>query len=181
MMIRRRTVVTALVVHAAALPLHAIGQEAPIKAPNVVVISPLLTTSGQPSAAALAALGSLGYAGVIYLAPLTVPDAVPGEADILQRQGLAFTNIPIRFNNPTEQDFEAFAAALAALQGKKVLVHCQVNMRASSMTFLHRVIVGKEPPELAYEAVSRVWTPDGVWKRLIVTVLRKHGHAFEPY
>ena len=179
MNIIHRVFVTALPV--LALALTAVGQEAPIKAPNLVVISPLLTTSGQPSAAALAALGSMGYAGVIYLAPLTVPDAVPGEADLLQRQGVAFANIPIRFDNPTEQDFEAFAAALTSLQGKRVLVHCQVNMRASSMTFLHRVIVGKESPEVAYESVVKVWSPDGPWKRFMVAMLRKHGHAFEPY
>lgn len=62
-----------------------------------------------------------------------------------------------------------------------MLVHCQINLRASSMTFLHRVIVGKEAPEKAYDSVARVWSPNRVWKAYIVSMLRKHGIGFEPY
>jgi hypothetical protein len=54
-------------------------------------------------------------------------------------------------------------------------------MRASSMTFLYRVIVQHVEPELAYEAVMRVWVPDGPWKNLLVAELHKAGIAFEPY
>lgn len=150
-------------------------------APNVVIISPQLTTSGQPSAAALQSLGAQGYGADIYLAPLTVPDAVPDEATIVTRQGLAFINIPIRFNQPAAEDFEAFVAAMAKLRDHKVLVHCQVNLRASSMVFLYRVIINHEDADLAYAAVAKVWSPDGPWRRFIVATLRQHGLAFEPY
>ena len=54
-------------------------------------------------------------------------------------------------------------------------------MRASTMTFLYRVIVGHEKAELAYESVAKVWSPEGPWKRLIVSQLRMAGVAFEPY
>jgi protein tyrosine phosphatase (PTP) superfamily phosphohydrolase (DUF442 family) len=178
---RRRSLALCL----AATPLYlqgrAVAQGTHVSAPNVVVVSPRLVTSGQPSRSALAALRSQGYEAVIYLAPPTVQDAVRDEAAIVEGQGLAYVNIPIKFNEPTEQDYEAFAAAMAAFSSRKVLVHCQVNMRASSMVFLHRVIFGKEDPERAYEAVARVWSPDGPWKRYIVAMLRKHGVRFEPY
>jgi protein tyrosine phosphatase (PTP) superfamily phosphohydrolase (DUF442 family) len=180
MTIARRSLLAALAA-VAALPWPAQAQDTAIKAPNVVPITPMLTTSGQPTRESLERLGAEGYAGVIYLAPLTVPDAVRDEAAILDKQGISFTNIPITFGRPEEKDFDAFTAALAGLQGRKVLVHCQVNMRASSMVFLHRVIVGKENPETAYASVSRVWTPDGRWKQFIVTMLKKHGVDFEPY
>jgi len=155
------------------------AQNAPLAAPNVVEISPHLVTSGQPSAEALAGLKAQGFDAVIYLAPPTVQDAVRDEALIVGRQGLVFVNIPIRFDQPTEADYESFAAVLAALGKRKVLVHCQVNMRASSLVFLYRTIVLKEPPRVAYESVSRVWTPEGPWRRLIEAQLRKHGVAFE--
>jgi protein tyrosine phosphatase (PTP) superfamily phosphohydrolase (DUF442 family) len=150
--------------------------------PNMVVVSERLVTAGQPSPAALSTLRDEGYGAVVYLAPPSVPDAVRDEPAIVERQGLAFVNIPIDFRAPTERDFDAFAAALARFEGRKVLVHCQVNMRASSMVFLHRVIVGKEPPEAAYErTVARVWSPNATWKRFIVSTLRRHGVEFEPY
>jgi len=80
-----------------------------------------------------------------------------------------------------DADFEAFASALNGLGSRKVLVHCQINLRASSMVFLYRAIVLKEEPRVAYQAVSGVWSPDGPWRRLIEDELRKHKVAFEPF
>jgi protein tyrosine phosphatase (PTP) superfamily phosphohydrolase (DUF442 family) len=160
---------------------RAFGAEQALEAPNVVPISALLVTSGQPSRDALANLSAQGFGAVIYLAPPTVPDAVPGEAEIVRKQGLEFINIPIPFGNPTEADFRSFVEAMNRLRGRKVLVHCQVNMRASSMTFLYRVIVGREKPEQAYDSVARVWSPHGPWKSLLIAQLHKAGIAFEPY
>ena len=68
---------------------------------------------------------------------------------------------------------------LGALADRKVLVHCQVNMRASSMVFLYRTITLKEQPLAAYHAVQRVWSPNGAWRKLIEGQLRKHGISFE--
>lgn len=155
--------------------------EPPLLAPNVVGISPTLVTSGQPQADQLARLKALGFEAVIYLAPPTVPDAVANEAEIVRGQGLAYLNIPITFGQPGEDDLQAFIAALNGFKGRKVLVHCQVNMRASTMTFLYRVLAGKESPDLAFEAVSQVWSPNGVWRQLITTQLAKAGIDFEPY
>jgi protein tyrosine phosphatase (PTP) superfamily phosphohydrolase (DUF442 family) len=164
----------------ALLPPRLRAQASSLAAPNVVVISPRLVTSGQPAASALAQLASQGFGAVIYLAPPTVSDAVRDEAAILERQGVAYMNIPIPFNHPTEAHFDSFSTALTQVVDRKVLVHCQVNMRASSMVFLHRVIIGREDAELAYESVARVWSPTEPWKTLMEAMLRKHGNAFEP-
>ena len=149
--------------------------------PNLVPINERLTTSGQPSAEWLGRLKAQGYGAVVYLAPATVSDALKDEPLIVSRQGMVFVNLPIAFDNPTEQDVQSFFALLQALSERKVLVHCQVNLRASSMVFLYRVIVGKEDPQAAFEAVSRVWQPEGAWKRLIQAQLRQHAIAFDPF
>lgn len=143
-----------IVVLAWAVSTYALGQVQRLAAPNVVAISPSLVTSGQPSATGLAELRSLGFEAVIYLAPPNVSDAVRDEQLIVTRQGLTFINIPIRFDNPTEEDYETFSSLLQGLGNRKVLVHCQVNMRASSLVFLYRVIALKDDPRIAYEAVS---------------------------
>jgi len=158
-----------------------VAASASLGAPNVVPIHERWITSGQPTAAALASLKAQGFEAVIYLAPPTVGDAVREEPQIVEAQGLEYVNIPIVFDNPTEADFAAFAAAMKRFDGRKVLVHCQINLRASSMTFLHRVIVGREAPEKAYDSVARVWSPNRVWKGYVMTMLRKHGIDFEPY
>jgi protein tyrosine phosphatase (PTP) superfamily phosphohydrolase (DUF442 family) len=166
-----------LIVAAAGL----VAQPARLAAPNVVEISPRLVTSGQPSAEALAGLKAQGFEAVIYLAPPTVHDAVRDEQHIVTAQGLVFINIPIRFENPTDSDFERFVSAMDGLGKSKVLVHCQINLRASVMTFLYRAIVLKEEPRAAYEAVTGVWSPDGPWRRLIKEQLAKNKVAFEPF
>jgi len=171
----RQVLAGLLLVEAALAPAWGQG----LAAPNVVEITPRLVTSGQPSAAALGQLKALGFDAVIYLAPPTVGDAVRDEQLIVTRQGLVFVNIPIRFDHPTEADFDAFAGVLGALAGRKVLVHCQINMRASAMVFLYRSVVLKEPPQQAQEAMARVWSPDGPWRALLQGTLRKRGIAYE--
>ena len=150
-------------------------------APNTVEITPKLVTSGQPSREALAKLSEQGYGAVIYLAPPTVHDAVQDEPVILDRQSIAFVNIPIDFERPTEADYETFAFQLKKQGERKLLVHCQVNLRASSMVFLYRVIEQKQDPHRAYAEVSSVWVPNATWKRYMRDMLHKRGIAFEPY
>ena len=160
----------------------AVAAETPVPdAPNVVPIDDRLVTSGQPSARGLAALRARGFEVVIYLAPATVHDAVREEPAILAAQGIEFVHVPIPFDTPAESHFLAFSEALGKRRSRKVLVHCQVNLRASSMTFLYRAIVERQDPARAYEAVARVWSPEGPWKTLIAAQLRKNGIAFEPY
>lgn len=154
-------------------------------APNRVEIGPRLVTSGQPDAAELDGLAANGFGAVIYLAPPTVPDAVHDEALRVGRQGLVFVNLPIRFDAPTGEDRRAFSAILSAVSASvapgKVLVHCQINLRASTMTFLHRVVEEHADPRAAWAAVSRVWTPDGPWRALVDDELRRAKIAFDPF
>ena len=85
------------------------------------------------------------------------------------------------YKRQTESHLLRLSETLERLKSKRVLVHCQVNMRASTLVFLHRVTVNREDPALAYEAVARVWSPRGPWKTLIVEQLRKHRIEFDPY
>lgn len=164
-----------------ALVLAAAAFGEPLRAPNVVPIRPTLVTSGQPGREALMRLGAEGIQAVIYLAPSNVPDAVRDEAALLRAQGIEFVHIPIPFDAPDEQHLARLSEQLKRLAERKVLVHCQVNLRASTMVFLHRVTAERAEAAAAYEAVARVWSPDPVWKRFVVGMLARHGVAFEPY
>ncbi len=147
---------------------------------NHIDVTPLLSVSGQPTAAQLEKLKARGVQAVIYIAPPTVGTSVKDEPLIVGRQGLLYANIPVDFGNPTQADFDAFTRLLAAWKDKKVYVHCQVNMRGSVFVFLHRVIHDKVPPEQAYEIVRRIWVPDKVWHAFLVDTLKRHGVAFDP-
>jgi protein tyrosine phosphatase (PTP) superfamily phosphohydrolase (DUF442 family) len=150
-----------------------------IVAPNVRVISPLLVTAGQPDRASLQRLRAEGYAAVISLAPGNTSDAVPEQAEILKAQGVEFVHIPIPWQAPEAKHLEAMADAMQRLKGKKVLVHCQMNMRASAVTFLYRAIHEKADPSLAWEDVRALWTPTDQWAGFIDAQLRTHGITFQ--
>lgn len=153
----------------------------PLDAPNVEQIGPLLATSGQPSEQALRTLASRGFKAVVYLAPSSVPNAVPNEAELLRAQAIEFVQIPIPFNAPDESHVQAFFSVMDRLKNVSTLVHCEISMRASVMVFLYRSIRRREDPAVAYEAVARVWSPRGAWRRLADQQLAKNGVRFDLY
>ena len=152
-----------------------------VEAPNVVPIDDHLVTSGQPTRESLAQLGAEGFQAVVYLAPSSVEDAIADEADILRGQGIEFVHVPIVFRAPNAAEIDQVAAALDRLAGKKVLVHCQINMRASTVTFLCRAGYRGEDPAKAFESVTQVWVPEGAWKQMVIEVLAARGVDFDPF
>lgn len=156
------------------------GETSGIEAPNVVVVSPTLVTAGQPTSGSLQRLKAQGFVAVISLAPGDTADAVVDEAQILGNQGIEFIHVPIPWQAPQESHYLATAAALRRLEGSKVLVHCQKNMRASAITFLYRVIERKEDPAIAWRDVKSVWTPKDQWAAFVDQQLRRHRVSFSP-
>lgn len=150
-----------------------------LDAPNPIHISPRLTISGQPTSESLEQLGEAGYRAVIYLAPPTVEDAIPNEATVVGGQGLTFINIPIPFREPQVEHYQLFAGAMQLFPNQRVLVHCQINLRASAMTFLYRVIALGEDPSIAQEALSKVWAPNEVWRDFMNALLAQHEIDYE--
>jgi protein tyrosine phosphatase (PTP) superfamily phosphohydrolase (DUF442 family) len=150
-----------------------------IVAPNVVAVSPTLVTAGQPDRASLLRLKAEGYAAVISLAPGNSSDAVADEAEILKAQGIEYIHVPIPWQTPEASHLQATAAALQRYQGRKVLVHCQMNMRASAVTFLYRAIYAKDDPAAAWADVKKVWTPKDQWAKYVEDQLRANGVAFK--
>lgn len=171
----RRVTACALVLAAAVTAGGAAAEEA--LAVNFVAIDEHLDTAGQPDEAVLATLGSRGYGLVVNLAP---PGVTPAkEAEILAEAGVRYVNIPVDWRNPTAEDFAAFSRTLASTNGERVLVHCQMNMRASVFTFLHRVTHDRVDPAEAFKAVAAVWTPNERWTQLAREILKAHEVAFD--
>ena len=145
---------------------------------NVVAWSERLASSGQPSAAQLRALRAQGYTMVINLAPPASYGSVPDEPDLLEAAGIRYFNIPVDFDRPDAGDFARFREALAAHAREKVLVHCQLNYRASSFVFLFRAIHDRLEPFEAAEPMLRVWRPNETWQQFLNDQLREQGIEF---
>jgi protein tyrosine phosphatase (PTP) superfamily phosphohydrolase (DUF442 family) len=156
----------------------AYGQAPPIGV-NYVAATERLHTAGQPNAATLAALGEQGFELVINLAPPSSQGAVPEEGKLITEDGAAYVNIPVSWQKPTYEDFELFSAVMNGAGERKVLVHCQLNMRASAFTFLYRVVHEHVPPEEAMNALRAVWIPRDQWAELTADVLARNNIDFK--
>jgi uncharacterized protein (TIGR01244 family) len=146
---------------------------------NYVAATERLHTAGQPDAATLAALAEQGFELVVNLAPPSNQGAVPEEGKLVAEDGPTYVNIPVNWQQPTYEDFELFSAVMNGARDRKVLVHCQLNMRASAFTFLYRVIHEGVPPEEAMQALRAVWIPRDQWATFTADVLKRHNVDFE--
>ena len=165
-----------------ALAATACGQAPTASTPigvNYVAATERLHTAGQPDAATLATLGEQGFELVVNLAPPTNQGAVADEGKLVAEDGPTYVNIPVSWQQPTYEDFELFSAVMNGARDRKVLVHCQLNMRASAFTFLYRVIHEGVPPEEAMKALSAVWIPKDQWATFTADVLARNNIDFE--
>ena len=137
------------------------------------------SSSGQPSAEQFEALSEEGFKRVIYLAFTDNKSAIESEDRVVKSLGMDYLHIPVDFARPTIDDFENFAAVLSRGKNTRTLLHCQINLRASTFSFLYRVIYGGVPMAVAKSDLDTIWQPDGVWYRFIVDVLKAHGLSQE--
>ena len=167
----------ALYAHAAETP-RTVNDAAPA---NFVAVTERIHTSGQPTPAQLGTLKSKGYAFIINLATPASSGAIPEEGSLIAKTGISYLNIPVDFKNPTYDDFELFSNILRQAGSRRVLVHCQVNKRASVFAFLYRVVHERVAPDEAWKNVSSIWEPEPQWNSFVRLVLKRHNIAFDPF
>ena len=98
----------------------------------------------------------------------------------MARTGIDYVNIPVDWHEPTYEDFDLFGNIMQHSQSKRILVHCQINKRASLFTFLYRVVFEGADPDEAYENVTAIWEPDPHWLEFAKNVLAKHEISYYP-
>lgn len=141
--------------------------------------SPYFSSSGQPTAKQLQTVSAAGFQRVIYLAFSDNNTAIETEDRVVKKLGMDYVHIPVDFENPTLEDFEDFAAVMNRDKQRRTLLHCQINLRASTFSFLYRVIYGAVPMAEAKQDLDAIWVPDEVWYKFIVDVLNQHGLSQE--
>lgn len=129
-----------------------------------------LWTSGQLSESDILKLPTLGIDVVINLAPPTSSNALPGEAEMITRQGLVYVQIPVDWEHPDPDQFVQFVGVMNAFQRRKIWVHCAKNMRVSAYIYLYRKLVLSDDDESACFPMREVWSPNETWRAWIEQV-----------
>lgn len=129
--------------------------------------SPLISASGQPSEAQLAALAQAGVEQIINLGPHDNKGALRDEAGTVSALGLGYTYIPVDFAAPTQADFDAFRAALDTHSGARLHVHCIYNARVSA--FFYRLSKTSDliDETEAARIMDNIWRPGADWADFI--------------
>jgi len=142
---------------------------------NFLALSETLFTGGMPKAEQLTDAAQRGVDVVINLAPHDVPDALPNETELVTSLGMQYINLPVNWNTPTKEGLDRFMDAMDESQGKKVLVHCEANFRASAFVSMYRILREDWSPEDALEVMHKIWDEDAypVWKMFIEDTLKR--------
>lgn len=146
-----------------------------MEANNTFRVFDWLWTSGQLSASDIGRLPALGIEAVINLATPVSSNALAGEAELVAMQGIPYFQIPVAWEAPRIEQLDLFFALLAALEGRRLWVHCALNMRVSAFVYLYRTIVLGEAEDTATFPLREVWQPDAVWQAFIDDALARHG------
>lgn len=124
-----------------------------------------IATSGQPDRSQLFDIAGAGYEVLINLAMHDSDNAIPEEGSIAASLGMHYINIPVPFEEPTEEHLREFIGFMEVLADKRIWVHCAVNARVSA--FMFHYLRGKGlDEETATSPVLRKWRPrmDPAWE-----------------
>ncbi len=118
------------------------------------------TTSGKLEDRDVARLAAIGVKHVINLALDSHPEALANEGTKLAAAGIGYTHIPVPFDAPGEEHFEAFRQTLNQIGNQPVHVHCIMNYRVSAFYYrLYRDHLGLDEAQ-ARTLMEVQWAPD---------------------
>ena len=135
-----------------------------------------ISSAGQLHDRHISFIRDENYSLVVYLAfDSPDDDSRLGIDKLIRGTGARYIQLPVDWFQPTPEDYNHFVGAVTANNERNILVHCQMNFRASAFSFLYRVIEGDKNFQEAKEDMLSVWTPNATWTTFINEVLSLNG------
>ena len=138
---------------------------------NYLQIDAHLSTGGQPTSVQLEEVARSGFQVVINLAPIHANYSLPDEKGFVEKLGMGYVHIPVKWSQPTDVDFRRFSDAMQANSHKRVFAHCAANYRVSSFVTIYRILYQGCEKEVALQDLHRIWTPNDTWQAFIDRIL----------
>jgi protein tyrosine phosphatase (PTP) superfamily phosphohydrolase (DUF442 family) len=136
-----------------------------------------LSSAGMPTAGQMKEVAEAGVQLVINLAPHDSQNAIPDEAGLVKSLGMEYLNIPVTWRAPEVEALTRFMDEMDQHAGKRILVHCEANYRASAFVMLYRVLrLGWNKAD-AIPVMEKMWNPEDfpVWEQFIDDALKSKG------
>lgn len=140
---------------------------------NFLQFSDLIYTSGQPVRHEFEDIQKLGVDTVINLAMPSSETAIVDEGDIVTSLEMFYIHMPIPWEAPRPEHFQFFRNTLSSMEGKRLWVHCALNMRVSAFMYLYARCELNMDEHLAGKNLHAIWQPNEVWKSYIEETLKQ--------
>jgi len=102
-------------------------------------VSPHLATAAQPTKEHFAWVKEQGFEVVVNVSTNTARNFLRDEDVIVAAAGMQYVHSPVDCSNLQPSHYETLRDVLRSLTGKKALVHCAANVKASGMVHVYRV------------------------------------------
>ncbi len=130
-----------------------------------------LFSSGQPSAEQFNQIKEYGIDTVINLAFSDAALHLGNEDKICAELGLNYIQIPIMWEQPTDEQCLFVLDLIDHLvQNKMVWVHCTENNQCSCLMYLYRQYYLDMDMPVAQDLMHQIWEPNETWTGLIHAV-----------
>ncbi len=86
---------------------------------------------------------------------------------MITNKGICYFQIPVEWEHPEIDQLRIFFNLLDSFKGKKVWVHCALNMRVSAFIYLYRKHRMNEDEASASYSMKHIWQPNEVWQAFI--------------
>lgn len=136
---------------------------------NYLKISETISTSGQPLEPHFKEIGRAGFEVVINLAP----SSIPNELELCRESGLAYVHIPVKWQEPRQDQLLKFFSFLSVNGEFRIFVHCTNNMRTSVFIYLYRILINHEIEGNCRADLLKIWNPDETWQGFIENSLKE--------
>ncbi len=142
---------------------------------NFLRLDDALCCSGQPTHEQFADAAREEIQLVINLALATSDHALPDEPGLVRSLGMEHIHIPVVWDSPQPADLERYMDAMDANLGKKILVHCAMNYRATAFLALWRVLRQGWDVDEAFASQREIWNLEEypVWRTFVEQSLEK--------
>ncbi len=126
---------------------------------NYLKINEQLHTSGLLNEAQLQQLGAEGFVRVVNLLPSHHDYAVKNEQALVEAQGIEYCYIPVEFDQPDDEKFNAFCDVMKRAGDDKLLVHCAANYRVSGFYAMYAHQELGWSAQQARDFITAIWNP----------------------
>lgn len=142
---------------------------------NFVAVNDRIATAGQPTEEQLRDVADAKFQAVVNLGLRDPKYCLPDEAALATSLGMQYCHIPVRFQSPTVDDFDAFVATMDNHSTERVLVHCAANYRVSAFMAVYGEMRLGWTRDQADTHIRLVWSPNETWRNFLETIRTRAG------